>query len=53
MAIDVRGVCTLVLVFAMPTSLKFYRDVLGFDVVGTSYNLCFQWEATPGEQPVP
>lgn len=36
MAIDVRGVCTLVLVFDMPTSLKFYRDVLGFDVVGTS-----------------
>ena len=32
MAIDVRGVCTLVLVFDMPTSLKFYRDVLGFDV---------------------
>ena len=36
MAIDVRGVCTLVLVFDMPTSLKFYRDVLGFEVVGTS-----------------
>ena len=36
MAIDVRGVCTLLLVFDMPTSLRFYRDVLGFDVVGTS-----------------
>ena len=36
MAIDVRGVCTLVLVFDMPTSLKFYRDLLGFEVVGTS-----------------
>jgi catechol 2,3-dioxygenase-like lactoylglutathione lyase family enzyme len=35
-AIDVRGVCTLVLVFDMPTSLKFYRDALGFEVVGTS-----------------
>jgi catechol 2,3-dioxygenase-like lactoylglutathione lyase family enzyme len=34
--IDVRGVCTLVLVFDMPTSLKFYRDVLGFGVVATS-----------------
>jgi catechol 2,3-dioxygenase-like lactoylglutathione lyase family enzyme len=34
--IDVRGVCTLVLVFDMPTSLKFYRDVLGFEVVATS-----------------
>ena len=36
MTIDVRGVCTLVLVFDMPTSLKFYRDVLGFDVVATN-----------------
>ncbi|RPI64388.1 MAG: hypothetical protein EHM50_00735 [Lysobacterales bacterium] len=36
MAIDVRGVCTLVLVFDMPTSLRFYRDVLGFEVVATN-----------------
>jgi len=36
LAIDVRGVCTLVLVFDMPTSLKFYRDVLGFEVVSTN-----------------
>lgn len=36
MAIDVRGVCTLILVFDMPTSLRFYRDVLGFEIVGTS-----------------
>jgi catechol 2,3-dioxygenase-like lactoylglutathione lyase family enzyme len=35
-SIDVRGVCTLVLVFDMPTSLKFYRDVLGFEIIGTS-----------------
>jgi catechol 2,3-dioxygenase-like lactoylglutathione lyase family enzyme len=35
-AIDVRGVGTLVLVFDMPTSLKFYRDVLGFEVVATN-----------------
>jgi glyoxylase I family protein len=35
-AIDVRGVCTLVLVFDMPTSLRFYRDVLGFEVVATN-----------------
>jgi glyoxylase I family protein len=34
--IDVRGVCTLVLVFDMPTSLKFYRDVLGFEVISTN-----------------
>ena len=36
MAIDVRSVCTLVLVFDMPTSLKFYRDVLGFEVIATN-----------------
>jgi glyoxylase I family protein len=35
-AVDVRGVCTLILVFDMPTSLKFYRDVLGFKVVATN-----------------
>jgi catechol 2,3-dioxygenase-like lactoylglutathione lyase family enzyme len=34
--IDVRGVCTLVLVFDMPTALKFYRDVLGFEIIATS-----------------
>ena len=36
MAIDVRGVCTLVQVFDMPTSLRFYRDVLGFEVIETN-----------------
>ena len=36
MAIDVRGVCPLLQVFDMPTSIKFYRDVLGFEVVQTS-----------------
>ena len=36
MAIEVRGVCTLILVFDMPTALKFYRDVLGFEVQATS-----------------
>ncbi len=36
MAIDVRGVCTLLLVFDMPTSLRFYRDVLGFEVIATN-----------------
>ena len=33
MAIAVRGVCPLLEVFDMPTSLRFYRDVLGFEVV--------------------
>jgi catechol 2,3-dioxygenase-like lactoylglutathione lyase family enzyme len=39
MAIDVRGVCPLLQVYDMPTALKFYRDVLGFEVVGTSPEL--------------
>ena len=37
MAIEVRGVCTLLLVFDMPTALRFYRDVLGFEIVATSH----------------
>jgi glyoxylase I family protein len=36
-AIEVRGVCTLLLVFDMPTALRFYRDVLGFEIVETSH----------------
>ena len=36
MAIEVRGVCTLILVFDMPTALRFYRDTLGFEVKATS-----------------
>lgn len=36
MSIDVRGVCTLLQVFDMPTSVRFYRDVLGFEIVETS-----------------
>jgi catechol 2,3-dioxygenase-like lactoylglutathione lyase family enzyme len=36
MAIEVRGVCTLLLVFDMPASLRFYRDILGFEVVATN-----------------
>lgn len=39
MAINVRGVCPLLQVYDMPTALKFYRDVLGFEVVGTSPEL--------------
>jgi catechol 2,3-dioxygenase-like lactoylglutathione lyase family enzyme len=30
MSIDMRGLCPLIQVFDMPTSLHFYRDVLGF-----------------------
>jgi glyoxylase I family protein len=36
MAIDIRGMAPLLQVFDMPTSIKFYRDVLGFEVVTTS-----------------
>ncbi|HMN45395.1 MAG TPA: VOC family protein [Povalibacter sp.] len=36
MSIEVRGVCPLLQVFDMPTSLRFYRDVLGFEIVQTS-----------------
>jgi len=30
MPIDIRGLCPLLQVFDMPTSVRFYRDVLGF-----------------------
>jgi glyoxylase I family protein len=35
-AIEIRGMAPLLQVFDMPTSVKFYRDVLGFEVVTTS-----------------
>ena len=36
MGIEVRGMAPLLQVFDMPTSIAFYRDVLGFEVVTTS-----------------
>lgn len=39
MALDVRGLCPLLSVYDMPESVRFYRDVLGFEVVMTSPNL--------------
>ncbi|HEX4496235.1 MAG TPA: VOC family protein [Thermoanaerobaculia bacterium] len=36
MPIEIRGLTTLLQVFDMPTSIAFYRDVLGFEVVNTS-----------------
>lgn len=33
---DLRGMCPLLQVFDMPTSIAFYCDVLGFDVVSSS-----------------
>jgi len=44
MRIAVRGVCPLLEVFDMPTSIRFYRDVLGFEVVEA---------APPGDDCVP
>ena len=38
MAIDVRGMAPLLNVFDMPTSIAYYRDVLGFEIVGTDRN---------------
>jgi catechol 2,3-dioxygenase-like lactoylglutathione lyase family enzyme len=36
MPIEVTGVCALLQVFDMPTSVRFYRDVLGFEIVESS-----------------
>ena len=36
MPIDMHGLCPLIQVFDMPTSLRFYRDLLGFDVFSSS-----------------
>jgi catechol 2,3-dioxygenase-like lactoylglutathione lyase family enzyme len=36
MGIEVRGVCPLLQVFDMPTSVRFYCGVLGFQLVETS-----------------
>ena len=38
MPIDIRGMTPLLQVFDMPTSLKFYCDVLGFEIVQTDSN---------------
>ena len=36
MPVDVRGVAPLIQVYDMPTSVHFYRDMMGFEVVATS-----------------
>ncbi|MEZ6057639.1 MAG: VOC family protein [Planctomycetaceae bacterium] len=33
---EIRGLCPLIQVFDMPTSLAFYRDILGFEIVQQS-----------------
>ena len=35
MAIDIRGMAPLLQVYDMPTSIKFYCEVLGFEIVTT------------------
>lgn len=36
MALDIRGLTPLLQVFDMPVSIGFYRDRLGFEIVGNS-----------------
>ncbi len=36
MALDVRGLAPLLQVYDMPTAVRFYRDLLGFEVALTS-----------------
>ena len=36
MPIDMQGLCPLIQVYDMPTSLRFYRDLLGFEVFSNS-----------------
>ena len=36
MSIEIQGLSPLLQVFDMPTSIRFYRDVLGFKVTGMS-----------------
>ena len=36
MAMDLRGMTTLLQVYDMPTSVRFYRDLLGFEMVSHS-----------------
>ena len=47
MPLAVRGLAPLLQIFDMPTSIRFYRDVLGFEVVETSQPTapgdCFHW----------
>jgi catechol 2,3-dioxygenase-like lactoylglutathione lyase family enzyme len=36
MPIDMRALCPLIQVYDMPTSIRFYRDLLGFEIVDHS-----------------
>ena len=37
MSLEVEGFAPLIQVYDMPTSVRFYRDVLGFEVIESSY----------------
>ncbi len=39
MPIEVQGVAPLISVFDMPTAIRFYRDILGFNITGASPKL--------------
>ena len=43
MPIDIRGLAPLLGVFDMQRSVRFYRDVLGFELVSTSAEEDFGW----------
>ena len=32
MPLDIRSLCPLLAMYDMPTSLRFYRDLLGFEI---------------------
>ena len=36
--IEINGICTLISAFDMPRSLRFYRDILGFEIISDSGN---------------
>lgn len=36
MSLEIQGLCPLLQVFDMPVAIRFYRDTLGFTVIGTS-----------------
>ena len=36
MPLTVQGFCPLLQVFDMPTAVRFYRDLLGFEIVSNS-----------------
>jgi len=46
MAVDIRGMAPLLQVFDMPTSIRFYRDVLGFELVST-FNTAYERQDRP------